>query len=304
MKKCVVIYNPISGKEKHKESIEDFYTILRKYDYDLELIYTKKKGDAISIMKNLKHPDLVICAGGDGTLNEVITGNLAREDRLLVATLPLGTTNDVGTMYGLKKDYVKNLHLILNGVRKKVDLGIINNRPFTYVAAFGGLVNVPYITSQKLKNKYGHMAYIIQGTKEFFKKTDIFNIMYKVNGKTYTGDYSYIFITNSTNIGGKKNVFPMTKLNDKLLEVTFIKSKSKWSLFKTLICILTSKTDKIKDLEFYQTNKLEIIFNNSTSCNWCIDGEQYNVNTNKFKFSINSDTSLLVPDVNVEKLFK
>lgn len=304
MKKCVIIYNPVSGKQTQKECIEDFYVTLKKYGYDLELIYTKKKGDACQIIKNLKHPDLVICAGGDGTLNEAVKGNLERQDRLLLAPLPLGTTNDVGMMYGLKKDYVKNLELLLQGVRKKVDIGTINKHPFVYIAAFGNITNISYVTPHSLKRKFGHFAYVLQGVKEFFKKTEKYDLQYKINGKTYKGTYSFIFITNTTTIGGKKNIYSNIKLNDRLLEVAFLKSYTKKDLLKTLFYIITNRSKQIPNVEFYQTSNIEIIFDKPLERSWCIDGEELVLNSSRVKISVNSDSSLLVPTIHLEKLFK
>lgn len=304
MKKCVVIYNPVSGREKNKECVEDFYIILKKYGYDLELIYTKKNGDAHQIIKNLKHPDLVICAGGDGTLNECVAGNLEREDRLLLAPLPLGTTNDVGTMYGYTKDYIKDLELILNGVRKKVDIGIINNKPFVYAAAFGSVTNIPYTTPNRLKRKIGHLAYILEGIKESLKKIDRFDVKYKINGKTYQGKYSFIFILNTNTLAKKKNICKDVKLDDRLIEIGFIKVYKKIDLLKVLFYAITSQIEKIPSIEFYQTSNVEIIFDKPLEKSWCIDGEELKLSTSKIKINVNSDSSMQVPNVNVKKLFK
>ena len=106
--------NPESGKIKSIGSKKNVYDILRKYGYDAEIKYTKQPKDATEIVRNLPNDiDLVISAGGDGTLNEVVTGNMARTKKLTLANLPMGTTNDVGHMYGLNSDYIKNLELIL-----------------------------------------------------------------------------------------------------------------------------------------------------------------------------------------------
>lgn len=304
MKKCVIIYNPVCGKEKNKECIEDFYTTLKKYDYDLELIYTKEKGDATRIIKELSNPDLVICAGGDGTLNEVIKGNLTREDRLLVGVLPLGTTNDVGNMLGYSKDYVKNLEMLLSGQKCKYDIGTINNNPFVYVASIGGLTNISYATPGYLKRKLGHLAYIVQAFKEVTKRIKSFNLRYKVNGRIYQGNYSHIFITNATNVAGKKNVYQNVKLNDHLLEVAFLKISSKLELIKTFYYIMTSRIEKISGLEMYKTSQIEITFDNLPTSTWCVDGEELKVTSSKVKITVNSDHNMLVPTKNIDKLFK
>lgn len=304
MKRCVVVYNPISGKEKNKECIEDFYTALKKYDYDLELIYTKKKGDAIDIVKNLNNPDLVISAGGDGTLNEVIKGNLSREERLLVGILPLGTTNDVGRMLGYTKDYVKNLDLLLSGSRRQYDIGLIDNNPFIYIATLGKLTRVSYTTPSIKKRKYGHLAYLVQCLKEIFKKVELYDIKYKINNKFYQGIYSYVFITNTNTVGGKKNIYKDVKLNDKLLEVIFVKAKTKLQLLKVFYYIFRSKIADCPYVEFYKTSHIDISVQDNKSVSWCIDGEELNIDSSKIKININSNSSMLIPNKNIDKLFK
>ena len=130
MKKCVIIYNKKSGKVKPSTLINSFYNIIEEYGYELEVITTKKKGHATTIMEELPNDvDLVIAAGGDGTFNEAVQGNIKRKKKLLMAHLPLGTTNDVGTMYGFSKDYKIDLELILTGVKKNIDVIMLNNNP-------------------------------------------------------------------------------------------------------------------------------------------------------------------------------
>ena len=105
-----MIYNKKSGKVKSEDLVDYFYETVNKHGYNLEIMITKKKGDGENIMESLPdNTDLVIAAGGDGTFNEVIKGNIKRKKKLLMAQLPLGTTNDVATMYGFSKDYKKDL---------------------------------------------------------------------------------------------------------------------------------------------------------------------------------------------------
>ena len=119
MKKCIMIYNSKSGKKKEDQFLDIVSKILKEYDYDLEVKYTKKKGHASKIIKELPdNVDLVISAGGDGTYNEVVSGDLKRENKLLIANLPLGTTNDVGTMYGYNgnlEEYLRSGYWGLDG---------------------------------------------------------------------------------------------------------------------------------------------------------------------------------------------
>ena len=161
MKKCVLIINPTSGRNKKITNIELLNKTLNEYEYDLEIKYTEYKGHATEIVKNLENTDLVISIGGDGTFNEVMIGNFERKNRLLLAHLPYGTANDIGAMYGYKKDLIKNLKLLMEGSIKNIDICTINGTPFTYCAAFGKLTNISYDTPKPMKKKYGYLAYLI-----------------------------------------------------------------------------------------------------------------------------------------------
>ena len=162
MKKCVVIYNPNSGKAVKHDFTEEFTNILKEYNYDVNFIKTEYKGQAKEIVTNLEIVDLVISIGGDGTFNESMTGNLRRKERLVLAHIPMGTANDIGAMFGYEKNIFKNLKLLLNGVVKDIDICTINNQPFVYVAGFGKFVNISYETPRHLKKKYGYLAYLIE----------------------------------------------------------------------------------------------------------------------------------------------
>lgn len=304
MKKCVIVYNQKSGKIKPNEVIDDFYSMAEKYDIDLKVITTKKKGDATSIVEKLSDDiDLVIAAGGDGTLNESIKGNLKRKKKLLMAHLPFGTTNDVGTMYGFSKNYLVDLEWILTGEKKNIDIILINKIPFVYCAAFGNFVNISYDTPKKLKETFGRIGYILFGITEMNEKIRMNHIKYSVNGEKHEGDYSFIFVTNSTRIGGIDNIYKDVKLDDNKFEVLFCKIKSKPLLVKALYHIKNFGVDNIEGCEYYKTDKLDITFDEIPDFSWCIDGEEYKHNTNHFEFSINKDVSLLMPSNNIDRLF-
>ena len=168
MKKCVVIYNPSSGKRVKYKFLPQFETILNKYGYEAKIIYTEYRGHATEIVKNLEHVDLVLSVGGDGTFNESVTGNFLRKDRLVCAHIPCGTTNDIGIMMGYGKNMINNLKMTLDGVVKNVDICLINGNPFIYVAAIGKFTNIPYETPRNLKKKIGYLAYLSEGVKSFF----------------------------------------------------------------------------------------------------------------------------------------
>lgn len=303
-KVCTIIYNPQSGKLKNKESLEDLYNIITKYNYHINVVYTKSKGDATRIIEELAPVDLVICAGGDGTLNECVTGNLRRHKPLLLSPLPLGTTNDVGAMLGYTGIYHEDLKLILEGEKKQIDVCTINGRPFVYSACIGNYIDIAYSTPRKYKSRFGHLGYIFYGLKKIFDKIKFYDIEYKIDGRTYSGSYSFVFITNSNHVAGIKDVYQDIKLDDDCFEVVFCKMKNRKELVKALVELKTKGVPKMTGIEFHQTNNLEITFNKKPKISWCIDGEEYKTDNKKFLFQVNQNIKMLVPKKNINNLFE
>lgn len=303
MKKCIVIYNPKSGRLTNEATLKNFNKILEKYDFKSEIIYTKFHGDAIEIVENLGSVDLVIAAGGDGTLNEVITGNLRRKEKLLLAQLPFGTANDVAHMYGLTQNYLKNLELLLTGIVKNVDICLLNERPFVYVACMGSYVDIAYATPRKLKEKYGRLAYIIYGIKQLKKNFQFYKVKYKVDGKEKSGVFSFIFITNSNRVGGVNNIYSDIKLNDNMYEVLMCNIKNNWDIIKAIFFLKRREIDNLPGFVYYKTNNLVLEFEDVPQGSWCIDGEEYRENTKKYSIKISKEINMLVPTKNIEKLF-
>ena len=290
MKKCVIIMNPESGKKHKITTYEDFYDILRKYGYDTEIILTKAKGDAEKIIQSLdKSTDLVISGGGDGTLNEIVSGNLKRDKKLIVAPLPLGSTNDVGHMYGLNRSVFENLEIILKGKAKKVDICYINEAPFVYVACLGDYIDMAYATPRSLKKKYGKIAYILYGMKQLRNKIHQYDIQYTVDGEKHVGTYSFIFISNSSRIAGQPDVYYDVKLDDNMFEVALANVRNKKEMLRLLVLVSTMDVKDIPDITYYQTDNFEIEFMDKPKTSWCIDGEEYKINTNKFIFRVEKD---------------
>ena len=208
MKKCALIYNPTSGKGQMLNHLSEFEDILKENEYETNFFKTEYSKHAIKIIESLSDDyDLVISAGGDGTFNEVVTGNFNRKKRLLLAHIPIGTTNDVGVMFGYGKDPVTNLRLLMDGEKHNIDICLINNQPFVYVAGFGAFLDIPYATPRELKKKIGYMAYLLYGAKSVFKKIPMYNLTYRVNGEEFKGKYSLMLITNANRVAGFSNFY-------------------------------------------------------------------------------------------------
>ena len=158
MKKCVVVINPTSGHGLNDKLASKIERVLEEYKYKSEIHITEYAGQAEEIVMDAEC-DLLISVGGDGTFYEAMNGNFKRKKGLLLSHIPVGTTNDIGHMYGLTGNIIDNLKAILSGSIKTVDICSINGRSFVYVASFGKFMEIPYETPQKLKHRIGHAAY-------------------------------------------------------------------------------------------------------------------------------------------------
>ena len=278
---------------------------MEKKDYKVEIIATKYKKHAIEITEGLDDSiDLVMSIGGDGTFNEIMTGNLRRRKKLLLTHIPVGTTNDIGAMLGYGKNIIENVKLSLKGVVKDFDIGMINNQPFIYVAGIGKFTNLSYETPRDLKKKIGHLAYIKEGIKTFFKKTKLYDISYEIDGEEYRGLFSLVLISNANHIAGIKNIYKNIKLDDNRFEIVFCNLKKKKDIIKTLYFLTMYDTSKVPGFYFYRTNRLKLKINNAEGDSWCIDGEKLeNNDDNTYNISIVNNIQILVPKKNIKRLF-
>ena len=301
MKKCTVIINPTSGKGLNEELKDKISLVLENYNYDPKVIITEYRGHAEEIIQNVDS-DLVISVGGDGTFYEVMNGNFKRKKPIVLSHIPVGTTNDIGHMYGLGKNIIANLRMILDGEEKVVDICNINNRDFVYVASFGKFMEIPYETPQELKHRVGYLAYLISGAKQILKKTHQYNITYEIDGVKHNGDYTFVIISNANRIAGINNFYNEMKLDDEKFEVMFCSIKKLHKLAQAFYTLKTSDIGCVSGVEVYKTDNLKLTFNGDVTP-WCLDGEKYEDNKKEYNVSIKHKVKMLVPKVNVDKLF-
>lgn len=301
MKKCVVVINPTSGKGLNNLLAEKIEKVLEKYNYESEVIITEYAHHAEEIVLNVD-ADLLISVGGDGTFYEVMNGNFQRNKPILLSHIPVGTTNDIGHMYGLGKDIIVNLNDILNGVVKTIDICSINNRSFVYVASFGKFMEIPYETPQKLKHRLGHMAYLLNGAKQIFQRIPKYDVTYEIDGIKHNGKYTFMIISNANRIAGINNFYRDMKLDDEKFEVMFCSISNLGKLAKAFYTLKTSDISYVNGVECYKTDNLKITFNDGVKP-WCLDGEKYDGNTAHYEINTKKKVKMLVPKKNVDKLF-
>ena len=298
-----MIYNPNSGHTMNEDNLKSAKRIFPMYGYNLKIIPTQYAGHAKEIVNHLEQCDLVVSVGGDGTFNEVVTGNYERKNRLLVANIPIGTTNDVGTMFGYVKNFEANLKLLLEGEVKNIDICTVNERPFVYVAGLGKFINIAYDTPRYLKKKFGYLAYLFEGFKDFFRPIKSYKINYEVDGVKRTGYYSFVLISNANRIAGINNFYKDVKLDDNQFELLLCNFPTRRSIIKALRLLIDNDPNNISGIEFYKTNKVRFEFEQYPKKAWCIDGEKLDRATRVFDFNTVNDFKVLMPTKNVNKLF-
>lgn len=223
-KKLLFVFNPRSGKGQIKNRFVDILDLFVKHGYQVTAHPTQGAQDARNIVaKHGGEYDLVVCSGGDGTLDETISGMMERQDRVPIGYIPAGSTNDFAQTLRIPKNMLSAAKIAVDGRLFSCDVGSFNNDYFVYVAAFGLFTDVSYQTSQNLKNVLGHGAYIIEGAKRL---ADIpsYHLRVEINGQVIEDDFIYGMITNSAYVGGMKNLaLKNTKLDDGLFEVNLIR---------------------------------------------------------------------------------
>lgn len=270
-KKVLLIVNPCAGRTKLRPSVEQILEKFSQDDYEFTVQTTTCRGDATSIVKNNgEGMDFVISCGGDGTLNETINGVMDMLHRIPIGYVPIGSTNDLATTLGIPTDIKKAAAVIEAGNTNSYDIGLFNNRYFSYIAAFGAATRASYATSQKMKNRFGHVAYIFSGFKEW-KNMKPVHMRVEYDGGVIEDDFSFGAVSNSTSVAGvfKFNVNDV-KLNDGLFEILLVRRIRPITAPAMLGKVIRHEYDG-KHIVFLRTSKARFISNEEVP--WTLDGE-------------------------------
>lgn len=301
-KRVLIIYNPNSGKKDKNYLCAKYKELLMKYGYNVSIVQTKYPNHATTVIKNAPHFDIVFSLGGDGTLNEVIAGNMEREDKLNICPLPLGTCNDVATMLGYGKDPIENLEKAISGELHDLDIGTINNTPFIYVVGMGKFMNIPYEADSIEKKKMGYFSYLKMGVKELINKIKKYKAKIKIDGKELDGNYSMIMVSNSNHIAGVDNFHKDVKLDDGKFEILLCKSSDIVDMsINFMRYFMGLETENIISLKGHD---IDIEMDEISEKNWCIDGEELKDNSRRIKILPKAKMKILTPkNIRNKKLF-
>ena len=276
MKKLLFVFNPHSGKGLIRNKLLQIINIFTEVGYEVTAYPTQRPMDGYDkVCEADGKYDLIVCSGGDGTLNEVISATMTHKNPAPpVGYIPAGSTNDFAKTLGIPKDMVNAAKMIATGVPFECDLGKMNGRFYNYVAAFGMFTEVSYKTSQSMKNVLGHQAYIIESFKSL-GHIRAYNMTVTLDDTTtVSGKYIYGMVSNAKSVAGFKGIAGRdVVMDDGLFEVALVKeAKNPVELQQVLSGMLSKKNGgKSNQVERYRAKK--VVFECDEAVGWTVDGE-------------------------------
>ena len=272
MKKLLFIFNPHSGKAQIKNKLLQIVDIMVKAGYEVTIYPTQAKDDAQQIVqRKAKKYDLVVCSGGDGTLDEAVSGMILSEKKVPLGYIPAGSTNDFANSLKIPKDMIKAAQIAVSGKKFACDVGRFNDNTFIYVAAFGIFTEVSYKTSQEWKNILGHAAYILEGAKSLHSISS-YRMHVEYEDQVIEDEFIYGMITNSNSVGGFKNMTGKNVLlDDGVFEVTLIRKPKNPVELNEILASLTNLIDDTDLIYSFKTDK--VTFLSEEEVPWTLDGE-------------------------------
>lgn len=272
-KRLLLIVNPQAGKKQSQRGLYDIVDTLCRYDCDVTVRMTAKRGDAVELARGLSAQyDEVVCVGGDGTLNEVINGVMSSQSHVPIGYIPAGSTNDFASTMHIPVKLRDAAAAAACGYPHPHDIGAFNDRFFTYIASLGAFTKVSYSTPQRLKNALGHAAYILEGAKDVGEIAP-FSLCLESEEHSEEGEYLFGSVSNSTSVGGLFRLDPLeVRLDDGQFEIMLIRNPRNPSL--AIPHILRGLIRQEYDPEFITFfHASEVHFSSPKPLDWTLDGE-------------------------------
>ncbi len=272
MKKMLFVLNPCAGTKKANKVLVDILTVFNRADYDVHVYITAGPQDAVHAVEELAPGmDLVVCSGGDGTLNEVITGLLRAGLETPIGYICAGSTNDFATSLKLATDPVAAAKQIVNGSIHSVDVGLFGNRYFSYVASFGAFTKASYSTSQAVKNALGHTAYLLEGIKDLSQIRKL-RVRLELDGEVLEDDYIFGAICNSTSVGGILHLDAnQVDMCDGVFEVLLVRAPKNLAEITECIGAIRRQQYNCRMMTFRSAKEVRVF--TEDDINWSLDGE-------------------------------
>src|SRR5450756_1395296 len=270
--KLMLILNPHAGHRESRVRLFELVDLFSSHDCTVTVCPTQKKSDASRFVTEMaKDFDVILCCGGDGTLNEVVTGLMPMKHKPDVGYIPAGTTNDMAATLHLPRSLLKAAEVILRGNIRQHDIGTFHDGYFVHVAAFGAFTDIPYVTPQHVKIALGPLAYVLEGIRRL-PELRHHHMVVEHDGQRLEEDFIFGAVTNSISMGGIKNPMPgNVRLDDGLFEVLLVRNPTTpHQLRKTLTDLSRRKYDN-ENVMFFQTAAVSFIPDQPVP--WTKDGE-------------------------------
>lgn len=273
MQRVKLIYNPTAGRELVERQLPKLLQLLEKADLETSCIATENIWDAAKAAEQAakREFDIVIAAGGDGTLHEVINGLMSHPNPPKLGILPAGTTNDFARALKLPRDLMGACKVITAGKTITIDLGKWNNRYFINVAATGQLTEIAYEAPSKLKTMVGPLAYYAKVIEKLVTLHETFPITLRTAEKEWDEELLLMIIANSVSVAGFEKLAPLASLSDSLFDVILVRKGNIPDLVH--IAALAYKGEHIHDerVSYFQTSQMEVQVSDKLKLN--LDGE-------------------------------
>ncbi len=275
MKHLLLIVNPAAGTKKATKNLSDIISVFNKAEFDTHVYITTCQGDATEAVKKFgKKADLIVCSGGDGTLNETITGIIEAKLDVPLGYIPAGSTNDFAGSLHLSHNVITAAEQIVNGQEEIFDIGKFGDRYFSYVASFGAFTKTSYATPQNIKNSLGYMAYILDGIQELsnIRKE---HLCIEIDDETFEDDYLFGAVCNSTSVGGILTLrSDLVDMSDGLFEILLIRAPKDFQEMGECLMSLKNQTYDCGMITFRSGKRVTVQAKGKLT--WALDGEKAN----------------------------
>lgn len=272
--KVILIVNVHAGKQTILKELDSVEQVFLNAGHQISVIHTElaEQAEKAILLAVEKKPGLLICCGGDGTLNRTVSCLQKAGKEIPLGYIPAGTTNDFANSLGLPKDPAQAAEAIVSGTERPLDMGSFGGEPFIYVASFGAFTQASYSTDQSLKNTFGHFAYVMEGLKELPELRSYRLRAETAEGECYEGEYLFGAVSNTLSMGGVMKLDPeKVDFSDGKLELTLVKTpKNLHELNRILFSLMSGKPDE-ELIAFCSTRQVKLTFEEPTD--WSLDGE-------------------------------
>lgn len=273
MKKMLFVFNPRSGREQIRGSLLDILEVFSKAGYELRVHVTQGPQDAMRVVaKYGSRMDIVVCSGGDGTLNETVSGMMRLKKMPVLGYIPAGSTNDFASSLRIPRRMPLAAEDIVEGKPYAIDLGsFCQDRYFMYIAAFGAFTEVSYLTSQDRKNLLGHQAYMLEGVKSL-AGIKPYHMRVEWDGNVLEENFAFGMVTNTRSVGGFKGLVNQSvALNDGVFEVLLIRMPRTPVDLSNIISYMFLKEEPNEHVYKFKTSSIKFIPEGQVD--WVLDGE-------------------------------